>query len=179
MRRLAAAATALLALACAHGGSPAGPAFAFPGAFDANQLVEIRTAGETREVLASLRRRGGDFDVTLFDPVFAVPLLSASSRGGAVHVEAGPAPGRGPGPEEATQLLSLLADLYGRTFRAAGADRFETSSGRFRFGLVGVRPRDGCPFPDRIEVSPRLGSAVHLRVDTIEVSCVPPGGTGQ
>ena len=168
--RLAAALLAAHAAACAHAPPPGAP-FAFPDAFDANQLVEIATADGTREVVASLRRRGGDFEVTLFDPVFTVPLLSASTRGGDVRVD-GSAPGL---PEDAApQLLALLQDLYGRTFRAAGADRLEARSRRFAYALVGVRARDGCPFPDSVEVSRRGRADLHLRVVTIDVSCVSP-----
>lgn len=174
MRR-AAPLLAALAAACAHAPPPGAP-FAFPDAFEANQLVEIATADGRREVVASLRRRGADFEVTLFDPVFTIPLLSASTRGGDLRVE-GSAPGL---PEDAgPQLLALLADLYGRTFRAVGADRLEARSRRFAYALLGVRPRDGCPFPDRIEVSPRRGAALHLRVVTIDVSCVGPSAAGR
>jgi hypothetical protein len=169
--RSAAALVAALALGCAHAGA-SGAAFAFPAAFDANQLVTIQTGGETRELIASLRRRGADYDVTLFDPVFAVPILSASARDGAVRVEGGAG---GLGADRAEQLLSLLADLYGRTFRATGPDRFEARSRRFAYALAGVRPRDGQPFPDVIEVASRGGPEVRLRVETIDVSGVPPG----
>ncbi len=173
--RLAAALLAALAAACAHA-PPQRGRFAFPDAFDANQLVEIASEDGTREVVASLRRRAGDFEVTLFDPVFSVPLLTASTRRGDVRVD-GSAPGL---PENAgPQLLALLADLYGRTFRAASADRLEARSGRFAYALVGVRPRDGCPFPDRVDVSPRRGPVLHLRVVTIEVSCPRPSAAGR
>jgi len=166
MRRAAGALAALVAAGCA-GPRATGSGFAFPDAFEANQLVTVRTGDETRELLASLRRAGEDHEVTLFDPVFAVPLLSASTRGGSFTVH-GP---RGPGADDVARLLALLGDLYDRSYRPAGADRFEAKSGMFTFRLFGVSSRGSCSFPDRIEVEPRVGSAVHLDVVTIDVSC--------
>lgn len=173
--KLATALLVTLAVACAHVPSPGAP-FAFPEAFDANQLVEIATTNGAHQVVASLSRRGRDLEVTLFDPVFTAPLLSASTRAGEVRVHAS-APGL---PENAApQLLALLVDLYDRTFRGAGAGRFEARSRRFAYALVGVRLRDGCSFPDWVEASTRRGPALHLRVTTLDVSCPAPPPPGR
>jgi len=164
----AAAALAGLALACAHVPREERPPFAFPRAFDANQAVTVRMEGDTRELLASLRWRGGDLDVTLFDPVFAVPLLHASSRGGAVQVETLQA---GPREDVARRLVELLGELYAQPFRATGPDRAEARSRHYAFRLEGVRAQGGCVFPDAIEVAPRSGPDVRVRVVTLELSC--------
>jgi hypothetical protein len=173
--RRVAAAVALAAAGCATAGRGGAPAFAFPGAFDANQVVTVRAEGVDREFLASLRRRGDAYDVTLFDPALAVPLWSASSRGGKVTVERA----EGIRASDSARLLGLLGELYAASYRDAGGGRLEARSRTAVFRLDGVRPRDGCDFPDRIAVAPRLGSAFDLKVVTLDVSCpapAPPAG---
>ena len=169
----AAAALAGLALACAHGPHDERPPFTFPPAFDANQVVTVRTEGDIRELLASLRWRGGDLDVTLFDPAFAAPLLHASRRGGAVRVETFQG---GPGRDAANRLVDLLGELYAQPFHETARDRVEARSGRYAFRLERVRLQGGCAFPEAIEVAPRAGPDVQVRVVTLDVSC-PAGGT--
>jgi hypothetical protein len=173
-RRAAALAAVALAfaLACAHAPRDAGPPFAFPRAFDANQAVTVRMDGDTRELLASLRWRAGDLDVTLFEPAFAVPLLHATRRGGAVKVETLPG---GPDERAARRLVELLGELYAQAFQATAADRAEGRSRHYAFRLEGVQARGECAFPEAIEVDPRMGPDVHVRVRTLDLSC-PAGG---
>jgi hypothetical protein len=167
-RAAALAALASLGVACAHAPRDDRPPFAFPPAFDANQTVTVRMDGDARELLASLRWRGGDLDVTLFEPAFAVPLVHATRRGGAVKVEAFPG---GPREDAARRLVELLGELYAQPFRATSADRAEARSRHYAFRLEGVRGRGGCVFPDAIEVTPRMGPDVHVRVVTLDLSC--------
>jgi hypothetical protein len=168
-----AAIAALAAAGCAGTPVPGRPPFTFPDAFDVNQSVTVRADGVTHELVASLRRRSASYDVTLFDPAFGVPLLSASMEGAEVLVREGASPER---RGDAEKLLAMLRELYGETYRPSGADRAEASAGKMRYRLTGIRSRDGCAFPDRIEVRPRLGSAVAVDVVTLDVSCATAGG---
>ncbi len=165
-----------LALGCAHAPRDDRPPFAFPPAFDANQAVTVRMDGDTRELLASLRWRGGDLDVTLFEPAFAVPLLHATRRGGAVKVATFPG---GPREEAARRLVELLGELYAQPFRATAGDRADARSRHWAFRLEGVRGRGGCVFPDAIEVAPRMGPDVHVRVVTLDLSCPADAALGE
>ncbi len=168
MTRAAALAAAALALACAHAPQGDRARYAFPPAFDANQAVTVRMDGDVRELLASLRWRGGDLDVTLFEPALAVPVLHATRRGGAVRVETFQG---GPREDAARRLVELLGELYAQPFRAGAADGAEARSRHYAFRLEGVRGRGGCVFPDAIEVAPRAGPDVHVRVVTLDLSC--------
>ncbi len=162
------AAFAGLALACAHGPRDERRRFIFPPAFDANQAVTVRMDGDTREFLASLRWRGGDLDVTLFEPAFAFPLLHAWRRAGAVKVETFQS---GTREDAARRLVELLGELYGQRFRETAPGRVEARSRRYAFRADGVRARGGCVFPDAIEVALRTGPDVRVRVVTLDVSC--------
>jgi hypothetical protein len=162
---------ALAAAACAGAPARARHDFAFPDSFDVNQVVTARVEGVAQELVASLRRRGAEYEVTLFDPAFGVPLLSASLAGGSVTIASAAGPLR---RDDAERLLAMLGDLYAQRFRARGPDRLEAKSGRFVYRLAGLRSREGCAFPDRIDVAPRMGSAVVIEVVTLDVSC--PGG---
>jgi hypothetical protein len=160
---------AAAALAGCAGARPAGPVWSFPEAFDATQAVSVRGAGPARDLVASLRRRGGDYEVTLFDPIFGAPLLSAARRGGQVSIEAsGPAAGR---EAEARRLVEVLADVYGGAYPAPRGGASEGRAGRLAVRLSGVAPRDGCPFPERVDVSAR---GVSVEVRTLDVTCSPP-----
>jgi hypothetical protein len=128
--------------------------------------------GQTREFLASLRRRGGDLDLALFDPAFAAPLLSATRRSGVVHLEI---PTGGPSEGEARRLVELLVELYAQPFQETAPGRAEARTGGYVCRLEGVRARLGCVFPEAIELVLRVGREARVRVVTLDVSC--PGGT--
>jgi hypothetical protein len=157
----------LLGCAGAPARPGAGSVYRFPRAFEASQVVTLEAGGERREVLASLHRAGADYEVTLFEPVFSAPLLTASARGEALHEELlmpGPRPGDG------TRLLALLRDVYGRAYPLDGAGRAEVRGELGRYELSGLAAAPAaCPFPDRIEIAPRLGPRVAVR--TVEVGC--------
>ncbi len=149
----------------------AGTHYAFPDEFDVTQAVTVASSSDdTREVLASLRRRAGDYDVTLFDPVFAVPVVTASLHGGVAHEEV-LAPGVPAG--QGKRLVSLLSTLYGSTFPLPRAGSSEAASGGFSFRLGEIVDGAACPFPAVIDVSPRLGRWPTLHVRTLEVTCSP------
>ncbi len=176
-RAAALAAVAGLALACAHAPLGTGPPYAFPPAFDANQAVTVRTGGDVRELLASLRWRGGDLDVTLFEPAFAVPVLHATRRRGVVRVETF----RGGPPEDAARrLVELLGELYAQPFvGAAAGDAADARSRHYAFRIEGLRPNGGCVFPDAIDVAPRMGPDVRVRVATLDLSCPADAALGE
>jgi hypothetical protein len=176
VRRALVVAVACGALGCA--GAPVRPAgavpYRFPAAFEASQVVTIEGAGERREMIASVRRAGDDYQVTLFDPVFQVPLLAARAGGGAVTEELftpGPRPGDG------KRLVELLREVYGQEYaEAGGAAAARGRSGQAR--LAGLPPAGGaCRFPTEIEIAPRVG-AVRVAVRTTDVACGPEGAAG-
>ena len=173
---LAAAALAA-ALGCAGARVPPAGAvsYRFPRAFEGSQVVAIEGAGERREMIASVRRAGDDYEVTLFDPVLQVPLLTARARGRVVTEEfftPGPRPGDG------KRLVELLREVYGQEYReSAGAALAQGRSGQAR--LAGVPPGGGpCRFPREIEIAPRVG-AVRVAVRTTDVACPAGGPAGQ
>lgn len=166
----AAALAVALAAACA-GVRPAAPAWTFPDAFDATQVVSASGDGPPMELVASLRRRGGDYEVTLFDPVFGAPLLSAAVRGGAHEVrEIGPAIGRA---GEARRLLDVLASVYGRAYPAPREDATGASTLAYAIRLSEFGAPGDCAFPGRIDVTASGGARVEVR--TLEVTCTAPG----
>jgi hypothetical protein len=170
--RASAAALFLALAACAgapHGGRSA---YTFPEAFDATQAVTVTLEGRTQELIASLSRRGRDFDVTLFDPVFSFPVLTASSRAGVAsevrHTDAVP---RG-GGERLVQLLAAVYEArYARTEAAGG----KATAGAMQLTLEGLANEAACQFPATIEVSSRIGDGPHVRVVTVEATCPEPG----
>jgi hypothetical protein len=164
---------AMVASGCAGvAARPAGTTYRFPVAFEASQVVTIDAGGERREVIASVRRAGDDYQVTLFDPVFQVPLLGAAASGGKVTEEL-LAPG--PRPGDGKQLLELLREVYGQDYaERAGAAVAQGRSGRTT--LAGLPPAGGaCRFPREIAITPRLG-AMRFAVRTTDVACGEGGG---
>ena len=157
-----------LALACAHGRRNERSTFTFPSAFDANQTVTVWVDGRARDLLASLRWRGGDLDVTLFDTAFAAPLLTVSRRSGKVAIETFQ---HGAGDQEARRLVELLVELYALPFRETAPGWAEARSGGFTFRLERLHDRAQCVFPDAIEIFLRVGPAIRVRVVTVDVSC--------
>jgi hypothetical protein len=157
------------AAACACAGVPTGPRtpFTFPPDFDASQVVVVETGDGERELIASLRRRDGDYEVALLDPIFGAPVLDAAIVNGAVHVRDA-TPGAS---AHAERLLRVLAEVY--TLRYARADGGRTSSQgpTLDVALHGITQREGCKFPARISVRPRRGSGPAVEVRTLDVTC--------
>lgn len=170
--RAAALALALAGAACA-GPRPLldAAAFRFPESFDATQVVTVAAPDGKVELVASLRRREADYDVTLFDPVFATPLLGASLEAGVFRVDA-----RGPGvtAREAEQLLEVLRDVYAGGYPRPVDGTTVARGRRVAITLSGVDPDAPCPFAARIDVRPRLGLAPAVAVRTLDVSCATP-----
>lgn len=166
------AASAALALACAGAAPrPGERTYRFPEAFEATQVVTVALDSGPQEALASVRRRGADYEVTLFEPTFAAPLLTAAARGGAVSEEllvAGPRRGDG------LRLVKLLADVFGRAYRAGADGRGEARGSLGAYALDGLPGPGPCAFPAAVDVSPTLGLGPHVHARTVDVSCGAP-----
>lgn len=167
--RIATGLAVLAGTACAAIPRAAG-GYAFPESFEVTQVVTVDPDQPgRRELLASLRRVAGDFEVTLFDGVLLIPLLSASVRSGAVGVEE-MAPGMDSGYGH--RLVDLLRDLYGRDFPIAVGGATESTAGAVTVRLVGVPSSSlPCRFPSTIEVVPHGDGGPRLLVRTIDVAC--------
>ena len=171
IRRVTTGVAALAALACAS--LPRAPGgYSFPGSFDVTQVVTVDPGRpESREFLASLRRVGDDYEVTLFDGALGFPLMSASVRSGARNVQVMAA---GMDGAFGLRLLALLEDLYRRDFPASVGGRTENDTGTFTVRLDGVPgPGSPCRFPLTIEVVPHRDGDPRLLVRTVDVACVP------
>ncbi|HYD39813.1 MAG TPA: hypothetical protein VEB43_03205 [Anaeromyxobacter sp.] len=170
MRRPATCACALvLATACASAGArgPGAQEYRFPRAFAASQVVAVNAGGERREFIASVRRSGAAHEVTLFDPVFAAPVLTARAEGRAVTEELlAPGPRAGDG----VRLVKLLRDVFARRYAERGGEA-EAGGWTGRVRLTGLAPEPGpCRFPAEIELAAR-GGAGSVRVRTLEAEC--------
>ncbi len=150
----------------------AGSGYRFPQAFEVTQLVKLSLGRDgARELLASVRRSGDDYDVTLFDPVFASPVLTASIRGTEAREET---LARGPRPGDGIRLVELLRDLHEHRYACTAAGVAEASTARVSYRLSQLpSPAAACRFPAVIEVIPRIGLGPRVHVRTIDVSCSP------
>jgi hypothetical protein len=159
--------------ACARVQRGGDAGYAFPEAFDATQAVTVKLEDREHELIASLSRRGGDLEVTLFDPIFSFPVLTASFRGGVAselrHSEAVPA-GNG------ERLAELLVAVYEARYQARAAGAAESATATMRFRLEDLPDAGPCRFPGTVEVAPRLGAGPHVRARTLEVACGGPRG---
>src|SRR5512147_3182559 len=110
---------AALALACAGPGThgAGGAPYRFPAVFQVSQVVTVEEPNGKHELIASVRRSQDGLRVSLFDPVFNVPLLSAQVERGEVSEELltpGPRPGDG------KRLAGLLAEVFSRRYDERG-----------------------------------------------------------
>jgi hypothetical protein len=166
--RSAVAAAAALAFGCAGAGAegPGAARYRFPTAFRATQVVAMEEPGGRHELIASVRRSGDEEEVTLFDPIFGVPLLNARARRGEVSEEI-LAPG--PRPGDGKRLAELMRDVFSRDYAERdGAAEARGWTGTAR--LSGLPPEAACRFPAEIEIIPRMGQ-VRVRVRTVDVDC--------
>ena len=169
--RVGAGLAVLFGIACAA--TPRGPGgYVFPESFEVNQVVEVDPGRPgSKEFLASLRRTNEDYEVTLFDVVLQIPVLTASVRAGAVSVQVMT---EGMESKYGYRLVELLPDLYGRVFPNTVEGTTESNTEAFGVRLAGV-PESGslCRFPSTIEVIPHRSVGPRLLVRTIDVTCAP------
>lgn len=164
---LALAASATAAAGCAGARGAGTSPYRFPPAFQASQVVTVVEPGGRHEFIASVRRSAEGGEVTLFDPVFSVPLLVARTRGGEASEEL-LAPG--PRPGDGKRLAELLRDVFGGEYALRGADAQAGVAGA-SVRLTGVPPEGTpCRFPASIQVAPRLGG-VRVEARTVDVGC--------
>lgn len=157
----------LLSAGCAAVPIAGSTEWSFPPRYEANQLVSVDLGDSRHDLVASVRRDGGDVEVTLFDPALAVPLLAARLHDGEAEetrwVEVVPA-GQG------ERLVRLLADLHAAPYRVAPDGEGERTAGGVRFRVGGFTGEPPCRFPRRVEVIPR-GPGPRIRVETLDVAC--------
>lgn len=164
---VAGVASAVGAVGCAGVQGTGAVTYRFPQALRASQVVVLEREGQRHEFIASVRRAGADVEVTLFDPVFAIPLLHARAQGGEVSEEL-LAPG--PRPGDGKRLAGLLRDVFSRGYaEAGGAARADGWMGKVRLAGLPAEPGE-CRFPQEIELRPRAGGAV-VQVKTLDVAC--------
>jgi len=170
MRRWAIRSVALMLSPGCAGLSQGSAGYVFPSHFEVTQVVTMAPErGETREFVGSVRRAGGDFVVTLFDPVFSFPLLTASYQAGRVTEEAH-APGLESG--QGRRLVELLRDVYGQRYSVVDEGGTAAGAGGASYGLVGIPgPGSSCRFPLAIEILPRKGMGPRVSVRTLDVAC--------
>ncbi len=172
MRRPAACACACalaLATACAGPGlrGPGAAEYRFPRMFAASQVVAVTAGGERMEFIASVRRSGDVHEVTLFDPVFAAPVLTARAAGREVSEQLlAPGPRAGDG----VRLVRLLRDVFARSYAERGGEA-EAGGWTGRVRLTGLAPEPApCRFPAELALAAR-GGAGSVRVRTLDVQC--------
>lgn len=157
----------LLAVGCAGVPLAGSTEWSFPARYEANQLVMADLGDSRHDLVASVRRDGGDVEVTLFDPALAVPILAARLHDGEAEetrwVEAVPA-GYG------ERLVRLLADLHASPYPVSPDGEGERSAGGVRFRVGDLAGEPPCRFPRRVEVVPR-GPGPRIRVETLDVAC--------
>lgn len=161
-----------LALAAACAAAPRAPAgWAFPAAFDVNQVVRVEGRDGSWELVASLRRRGADYEVTLFDPIFGAPVLTASLMAGRASEEVLAPPGAGIRPGDGSRLVETLRGVYGQRYPSEEGGRTAAEGMRLAVALSAISGEPGCRFPGAIEIRPRAGPVDRLEVRTLEVRC--------
>jgi hypothetical protein len=168
VRRPAAPLALALLAACATV-PRAGPAFAFPGAFTATQVVTVHGERGVETLLASVWREPGRFEVAFLDPALQTPLVSARLVGDAFVEERFvdfPMPA-----SDVEALLRDVAALYGsRDIRASG-DGARVRVGRWDVATSGPGGEAGCRFPERITWRIEGRSLPWIEVRTLDVRC--------
>ncbi|MDR0965969.1 MAG: hypothetical protein LBM75_05645 [Myxococcales bacterium] len=153
--------------ACAHGGPIVERAF--PLDFALIQVVEVQPEqGAPMSFLASLRRQGSDFELTLLDPIVQRPLYEAHTKEGRL-IETRPL------PEEARGLGALLFGALRQLFES---DRFEQreaglrfTGSRFEFEFEPWPDDAACPFPAEIRMWTRGSPKLRAVAKTEDIAC--------
>lgn len=160
---------ALVTAGCAHASRADEHALAFPGDFSLLQVVEVERGESKMAFVASLRRRGGDFELAMLDPVLQRPLYEAHTEGGKI-VETRPL------PDEAQELGAMLFQSLQQFFEAKAFQRSGSAltfeGERFLFEFEPWDARAICPFPAVIHMRAR-GKSPKMRVvaTTEDVAC--------
>lgn len=161
-----------LSMACAH--RPVArctDTYRFPERFAATQVVRVEQQGEPIELLASLRREGGDFDLTFLDPVVQRPLVQITYTGGRFQAT-------GAVPDQRMNVRALfdsVRQLYEAECLEQRGARIEYAGAHFAFDLSSLESWDGCGFPRVIRMLPRRRLAPAISVETVDLSCASDG----
>jgi hypothetical protein len=171
---IAVLAAAAVCAGCAHIPSGEPVAASFPENFALTQVIHVKQGGNEMDFLASLRRRGSDYELAMLDPTVQVPLYIAHTEGGRL-VETKPLPpeARGLG----ALLIQSLAELFGaQTFVRRPAamgegDVFVFRTRRLEFEATPWAMTSKCPFPAEIRMKTRGGPDMTAVARTEDVAC--------
>ncbi len=168
MRRRAPPLALALLAACATV-PRAGPAFAFPGAFTATQVVTVHGERGDQTLLASVWREPGRFEVAFLDPALQTPLVSARLVGDAFVEERFV-----DFPMPASDVESLLRDvsaLYGSRDIRGAEEGVRVRVGRWEVAASTPDGQAGCRFPERITWRLEGRPLPWIEVRTLDVRC--------
>ncbi len=161
---------ALCLAGCAHMGRADQVALAFPCDFSLLQIVSVEQGELKMDFLASLRRRGADFELALLDPALQRPIYEAHTAGSAIAETR-------PLPEEARGLGAMLFQSLRQFFTARSFDRAGQAlaflGDRFHFEFEPWDERESCPFPAEIRMQARGGPPMRVVARTADVACGP------
>ena len=175
MRPLAWLLPGLVVCGCSAGrGRSCAEPYSFPARFAAVQRVRIERAGQSVELLASVRRAEPNLQMVFLDPVFQRPLLELQSQDGTFR-QTGALPA---GSDlDARGLFGAVEQLFAATcFRRA--DSLELERGPYLFRLHG--PDAGtvpCQLPRTIEMRLDVHPPVSVVVETLDVGCEADPGS--
>ena len=165
--RVPALALAVLA-GCAtvpHGG----PAWSFPDAFTATQVVAVHGERGEQVLLASVWRQAGRFEITFLDPTLQAPVVSARLVGREFVEERFV-----DFPMSSSDVEALLRDvaaLYAsRPTRGEGPGS-GVRVGRWDVALSTPSVEGPCPFPERISLRIDGRPLPWIEVRTLDVRC--------
>ena len=167
-------AVAAVSAGCAHGPSGEPVSAAFPDRFGLTQVIHVKQGGMEMDFLASLRRRGDDYELAMLDPVIQVPLYIARTEGGRlVEIKPLPPEARGLGP----MLFQSLAELFSaksfvrRPAAMGEGDIFAFWTRRLEFEAAPWDMSAECPFPAEIRMRTRGGPDMTAVAKTEDVAC--------
>ena len=130
-------------------------------------MITVEQEGERHQFLASVRRKGPDYEFVLLDPVIQRPLVEAGYRAGE-WTERSNLPEGVEFP--ARELFGAIRQLFEAQCFSREEDGLGFRSDRFRFSFVEPSP-GSCSFPASIGMRPRLGDAVRVSAETQDVAC--------
>ena len=160
----------ILALSgCAHGGRANAVALGFPADFSLLQVVAVEQGEVKMDFLASLRRQGEAFELSMLDPVLQRPIYEAHTDARGRLVETRPL------PDEARGLGAMLFESLRRFFAAEAFERAGEAlvfrGDRFLFEFEPWDAGAACPFPAEIRMRTRGGPAMRVTARTEDVVC--------
>ena len=169
--------TSSLGMGCAHvpEGTPVG--VSFPENFALTQIIPVHRGESELKFIASLSRRGSDYQLAMLDPVIQNPLYIAKQENGR-FIELRPLPEKV--REMGPMLFSSLVELFetqkfslqkNRTASGEEEDRLVFWTRRFEFSVTPWDVAASCPFPMEIRMKTLGGPELSVSARTEDVSC--------